>query len=113
MADGSSLAQLIANLGLAPERIAIELNQTVVRRSDWTTTELREGDSIEVVHFVGGGCAEQLPIGDCQLPNEKRHSSDLPTVDCMVLVSNLSNRQLAIGNRQFVDPAYYFWCKAV
>lgn len=69
--DGSSLAQLIANLGLAPERIAIELNQSVVRRSEWTTTELREGDRIEVVHFVGGGCAEQLPIGDCQLPNEK------------------------------------------
>ena len=56
MADGSSLAQLIETLGLAPERIAIELNQSVVRRSEWSTTELREGDRIEVVHFVGGGC---------------------------------------------------------
>jgi thiamine biosynthesis protein ThiS len=56
VADGSSLAQLIETLGLAPERIAIELNQSVVRRSEWSTTELREGDRIEVVHFVGGGC---------------------------------------------------------
>ena len=55
MADGSSLAQLMATLGLAPERIAIELNQSVVRRSEWAATELREGDRIEVVHFVGGG----------------------------------------------------------
>jgi sulfur carrier protein len=55
VADGSSLAQLMANLELAPERIAIELNQSVVRRSEWSTTELREGDRLEVVHFVGGG----------------------------------------------------------
>ena len=56
VADGSSLAQLIETLGLTPERIAIELNQSVVRRSEWSTTELKEGDRIEVVHFVGGGC---------------------------------------------------------
>jgi len=55
VADGASLAQLIETLGLAPERIAIELNQSVVRRSEWSTTELKEGDRIEVVHFVGGG----------------------------------------------------------
>ncbi|MFZ0061271.1 MAG: sulfur carrier protein ThiS [Pyrinomonadaceae bacterium] len=56
VADGSSLAQLIETLGPAPEQIAIELNQSVVRRSEWSTTELKEGDRIEVVHFVGGGC---------------------------------------------------------
>ena len=56
VADGSSLAQLIETLGLVPERIAIELNQCVVRRSEWSNTELKEGDRIEVVHFVGGGC---------------------------------------------------------
>ena len=55
VADGVSLAQLIETLELAPERIAIELNQTVVRRAEWAATELKESDRIEIVHFVGGG----------------------------------------------------------
>ncbi|HET6671049.1 MAG TPA: sulfur carrier protein ThiS [Pyrinomonadaceae bacterium] len=55
VADGSSLAQLIDTLELAPERIAIELNQRVVRRTEWATTELKESDRLEIVHFVGGG----------------------------------------------------------
>ena len=50
-----SLTELIQHLGLAPERLAIELNQRVVRRADWPTTFLKEGDRLEVVHFVGGG----------------------------------------------------------
>ena len=50
-----SLAQLITELDLPPARIAVELNRTVVRRSDWETTELRDDDRIEIVHFVGGG----------------------------------------------------------
>jgi thiamine biosynthesis protein ThiS len=55
VAAGASLAQLIETLKLAPERIAVELNQSVVRRAEWTTTELKESDRIEIVHFVGGG----------------------------------------------------------
>jgi len=55
VADGISLSALIADLSLAPERIAIELNREVVRRAAWVETFLRENDKIEVVHFVGGG----------------------------------------------------------
>jgi len=50
-----SLAQLITELDLPPARIAVELNRMVVRRSDWSATELNEDDRIEIVHFVGGG----------------------------------------------------------
>ena len=50
-----SLAQLIAELDLPPARIAVELNRVVVRRNEWATTELRDDDRIEIVHFVGGG----------------------------------------------------------
>lgn len=53
--DRISLDELISHLRLAPERLAIELNHEVVRRSDWPRTLLSEGDRIEVVHFVGGG----------------------------------------------------------
>jgi thiamine biosynthesis protein ThiS len=50
-----SLDQLIAELDLPPARIAVELNRVVVRRSDWSATDLRDDDRIEIVHFVGGG----------------------------------------------------------
>ena len=52
----STLADLVRELALAPARVAIELNQMVVRRADWAETVLNEGDRIEIVHFVGGGC---------------------------------------------------------
>lgn len=55
VADGMFLSALVTDLSLAPERIAIELNREVVRRAAWAETVLREGDKIEVVHFVGGG----------------------------------------------------------
>ena len=46
---------LIANLGLEPTRVAIELNRQVVRRNDWQATVLHDEDRVEIVHFVGGG----------------------------------------------------------
>ena len=53
--EGIKLNDLIAQLSLAPERLAIELNQQIVRRAAWPETTLQEGDRIEIVHFVGGG----------------------------------------------------------
>ena len=55
VANGLSLAELVETLKLAPERIAIELNQNVVRRADWSMLMLQETDRVEIVHFVGGG----------------------------------------------------------
>ena len=55
IADETTLAQLVSLLQLKPEQVAIELNRTVVRRTDWSSALLREGDTLEIVHFVGGG----------------------------------------------------------
>jgi len=55
VADELSLQDLVDHLKLAPKRLAIELNQNVVRRGDWPTMILREDDRVEIVHFVGGG----------------------------------------------------------
>lgn len=52
---GGSLSQLLLELSVPKERIAVELNRTVVRKREWDSTEVKEGDSIEIVHFVGGG----------------------------------------------------------
>ena len=55
VAEGISLSELVETLKLVPERVAIELNQKVVRRIDWPTVQLNPNDRIEIVHFVGGG----------------------------------------------------------
>lgn len=49
------VADLIGFLGLKAERLAIEVNRRIVRRAEWATTPLAEGDRVEIVHFVGGG----------------------------------------------------------
>ena len=49
------LVELVTELDLPPERIAVELNRVVVRRRDWSATTLNDEDRIEIVHFVGGG----------------------------------------------------------
>jgi len=53
--DDISLEQLVIQLELPRQRIAVELNKNVVRRADWTNALLKEGDRVEIVHFVGGG----------------------------------------------------------
>jgi sulfur carrier protein len=50
-----NLDHLLELFSLPRQRVAIELNNGVVRRSDWPQTLVRDGDKIEVVHFVGGG----------------------------------------------------------
>ena len=50
-----SVTELIETLGLPSERLAIEVNRRIIRRADWPSTTLAEGDKVEVVHFVGGG----------------------------------------------------------
>jgi thiamine biosynthesis protein ThiS len=54
-----TLSELISQLALAPERVAVELNREVVRRASWAETLVREGDQVEIVHFVGGGSGER------------------------------------------------------
>jgi thiamine biosynthesis protein ThiS len=50
-----TLAELVQQLGLTPARIALELNREVVRRAAWQDIQIGDGDSLEIVHFVGGG----------------------------------------------------------
>jgi len=53
--EGLSLSDLIAQLNMKAERVAVERNGTIVPRNDWPQTALQSGDRLEIVHFVGGG----------------------------------------------------------
>jgi len=50
-----TLAGLVEQLQMKPDRVAIELNRHIVARDQWSKTSLAEGDRLEIVHFVGGG----------------------------------------------------------
>ncbi len=52
---GTSLAQLIAEVGLDPQRVAVERNLEIVPRSTFGQVLVEDGDAYEIVHFVGGG----------------------------------------------------------
>lgn len=51
------LSDLLAQLGMKPDRVAVELNRELVPRDRWSATRLSDGDKLEIVHFVGGGCS--------------------------------------------------------
>ncbi|MGA2964867.1 MAG: sulfur carrier protein ThiS [Terriglobales bacterium] len=53
--SAETLGALIEQLGMKPDRVAIELNRGIVPREQWPMTPLRDGDRLEIVHFVGGG----------------------------------------------------------
>ena len=55
VAAGLTIAQLAGELGLVPEKVAVERNLEVVPRSTIAQVCLEDGDEIEIVHFVGGG----------------------------------------------------------
>ncbi|MFN0167165.1 MAG: sulfur carrier protein ThiS [Bryobacteraceae bacterium] len=52
---GATLGDLIADLNLEPDRVAVELNRRIVRRAEWGTRTLDPHAQIEIVQFVGGG----------------------------------------------------------
>jgi sulfur carrier protein len=53
--DGITVRELVAELGLDRGPVAVERNLEVVPRAEHATAVLREGDVVEIVHFVGGG----------------------------------------------------------
>ena len=61
IAPGSSIAQLVASLELDPQKVAVERNGEIVPRSTLADAPLADGDTLEIVHFVGGGDAPALP----------------------------------------------------
>lgn len=50
-----TLAALVEILGMKADRVAVELNRDIVPRDRWPSITLKDGDRLEVVHFVGGG----------------------------------------------------------
>ena len=52
--DGMTAAELLAELNIPENRVAVELNGAILPRSEYGSAILRDGDSVELVTFVGG-----------------------------------------------------------
>jgi sulfur carrier protein len=57
IAGPKTLAVLLAELNIDLQRVAVEHNLTIVKRANYESLVVREGDEIEIVNFVGGGTA--------------------------------------------------------
>ncbi len=53
--DGITVAGLLAHLGVKAQRVAVEVNESVVTRDRYGEHAVGPGDSVEIVAFVGGG----------------------------------------------------------
>lgn len=51
----TTVAELISELGMKPDRVAVELNRELIPRNRWSEARLADDDKLEIVHFVGGG----------------------------------------------------------
>ena len=55
MTEGRALSELLEELNIQPGRVAVEVNMKIIRKADYDTHPIKEGDNIEIVNFVGGG----------------------------------------------------------
>jgi thiamine-phosphate pyrophosphorylase len=55
LTSARTVEELVQQLGQQNKKLIVELNGVIVQRALWTETELQDGASIELVHFVGGG----------------------------------------------------------
>lgn len=55
LAEGITVSGLLDSLQVVPERVVVEVNLTILKRAQHSGMVLKEGDRVEIVHFVGGG----------------------------------------------------------
>lgn len=53
--EAKTIASLLEELGISADRIAVEQNLSIVKRTEFQNVAIKDGDSIEIVNFVGGG----------------------------------------------------------
>ena len=53
--EASTVSALLKELGIDPARVAVEVNLSIVKKAEYAAYNLKDGDTVEVVNFVGGG----------------------------------------------------------
>jgi thiazole synthase len=88
VAPGTTVAALLADLGLDAAKVAVERNRVIAPRSTFASQVLAAGDALEIVHFVGGG----------------QGASDTPA-DTWTVAGRTFSSRLIVGTGKYVDYA--------
>jgi thiazole synthase len=89
-----TVSQMLAAIGLDARKVAVERNLEIVPRSGYETTELGEGDRIEIVHFIGGGAPDADAITDTGADG-----------DPLVVAGRVFRSRLLVGTGKYRDFA--------
>ena len=89
IAHGASVADLVADIGLNPAKVAVERNAIIVPRSTLALVALADGDVLEIVHFVGGGDV----------------SADDASMDSWTVAGRTFRSRLIVGTGKYKDFA--------
>lgn len=54
----ATVSELLSELRILPERVAVEVNLSIIKKAHFSSFGLSEGDTVEIVNFVGGGKGE-------------------------------------------------------
>jgi thiamine biosynthesis protein ThiS len=80
--DGLTVAALVSQQGMKPDRVAVELNLEIVPRARWEVTMLKDGDKLEIVHFVGGGSSGKVAERKSRIIQEAHNSQEWTCPAC-------------------------------
>jgi sulfur carrier protein len=59
--SGLTVGDLLRELDIKTERVAVELNLEIVDRKEFEFRDLKEGDRVEILSFIGGGALARIP----------------------------------------------------
>lgn len=71
---GLTVLGLLRHLSILPERVAVEINEEIVRKTGYAEVRVRDGDRVEVVQFMGGG--EEVRSVECGVRNTAELKAD-------------------------------------
>jgi thiamine biosynthesis protein ThiS len=75
--EGTTVSQMLETLKVVPERVVVEVNLAILKRAQLPGAVLKEGDRVEVVHFVGGGSSGNAkPVTGNQKPDKSSGYSE-------------------------------------
>jgi len=55
ISNAATVMELLHEFRMQPGRVAVEVNLSIIRKGDYSTFRLNDGDKVEIVNFVGGG----------------------------------------------------------
>ena len=53
--NAGTVRELLNELQIGPSQVAVEVNLSIVKKADYSTFRLKDGDKVEILNFVGGG----------------------------------------------------------